>query len=88
MTIFEVRYDDDDQYFVAARYSDQGEAQVLRRRLLAAHQAADLDDCHFDEAWTIVPGRSRRTTTAGTRRSTPTLSRACPPEFAGGGLRR
>ena len=54
MTIYEVRYDDDESYHVAARYTDKGEAEVLCNRLLAAHQGADKDDCHVDGDWAVV----------------------------------
>jgi hypothetical protein len=53
LTIYEVRYDADDTYFVAARFASQEAARALRDRLAEAHHAADRDGCHLDSAWLV-----------------------------------
>jgi hypothetical protein len=55
VTIYEIRHDDDDRYFVVARFTDRGEANALRQRLVDAHHAADGDGCHFEGSWAVVP---------------------------------
>ena len=52
--LYEVRYDDDESYHVAARYTERSFANRLRDRLAEAHVAADRDGCHLDGAWTVT----------------------------------
>ena len=51
--VYEVRWDDDEAYHVAGRFTDKAKAERLMERLVAAHMAADHDDCHFEGSWSV-----------------------------------
>ena len=52
--LYDVRYDDDEAYYVVATFSRKADAERLRERLAEAHLTADRDGCFLDSAWQVA----------------------------------